>query len=53
MTVGRRDVAVRITPTSGVPVDRFGAETAVKDVLSGIGLVAVARVSVDAHGVIA
>ncbi|UUE21452.1 hypothetical protein [Microbacterium sp. J1-1] len=53
VTVGRRDVAVRITPTSGVPVDRFGAETAVKDVLSGIGFVAAARVSVDAQGVIA
>ncbi|WP_226531989.1 DUF6286 domain-containing protein [Microbacterium paraoxydans] len=53
VTVGRRDVTVRITPTSGVPVDRFGAERAAKDVLSGIGFPAIPRVSVDEHGVIA
>jgi hypothetical protein len=53
VTVGRRNVAVRITPTSGVPVDRFAAESAVNDILSGIGFVATPRVTVDENGVIA
>ncbi|MFK3676476.1 hypothetical protein ACI2IP_02010 [Microbacterium sp. NPDC090218] len=53
VTVGRRTVAVRITPTSGVPVDRLAAESAVDDVLSGIGFTATPRVTVEANGVIA
>lgn len=53
VTVGRRMVAVRITPTSGLAVDRTAAESAVTDTLSGIGFTATPRVVVDADGVIA
>ncbi|PRB16091.1 hypothetical protein [Microbacterium sp. MYb62] len=53
VTVGRRTVAVRITPTSGIPVDRSAAESAVDDTLVGIGFTATPRVLVEANGVIA
>lgn len=53
VTVGRRMVAVRITPTSGLPVDRKAAESAVNDTLSGIGFAATPRVVIDTNGVIA
>lgn len=53
VTAGRRTVAVRIVPTSGVPVDRRQAESAVVDTLSAIGFSATPRIIVDANGVIA
>ncbi|QYM65194.1 DUF6286 domain-containing protein [Microbacterium sp. Se5.02b] len=53
VTVGRRMVAVRITPTSGIPVDVGAADAAVNDVLTGIGFAATPRVSVEPDGVIA
>lgn len=53
VTLGRRSVAVRITPTSGVRVDRRAAESAVNDTLSGIGFASAPRVVVDTDGVIA
>lgn len=53
VTMGRRTVSVRITPTSGVPVDPTAAESAVNETLSGIGFAATPRVVVEARGVIA
>lgn len=53
VTVGRRTVAVRITPTSGIPVDPKSAASAVDDTLSGIGFAATPRVFIDEKGVVA
>jgi hypothetical protein len=53
VTVKRRTVAVRITPTSGIPVDRASAESAVVDTLSGIGFAATPRVVIEERGVVA
>lgn len=53
VTIGRRIAVVRITPTSGIPVDRSLAESAVADTLSGIGFTATPRVVVASEGVIA
>lgn len=53
VTVGRRNVTVRITPTSGIPVDRFAAESAVTDILAEIGFSANPRIIVEASGVVA
>lgn len=53
VTVGRRSVAVRITPTSGLPVDAAAAESAVNDTLSGIGFASTPRIIIEADGVIA
>ena len=53
VTAGRRSITVRITPTSGIPVDRFAAESAVNDTLAGIGFAATPRVVIEANGVIA
>ncbi|MBO0982199.1 hypothetical protein, partial [Microbacterium sp. SD291] len=52
-TMARRAVIVRITPTSGVPVDRAVAAGAATDVLSGIGFPAAPRVIVSPRGVVA
>lgn len=51
--VGRRSVTVRITPTSGVPVDPAAAESAVVETLAGIGFTAEPRVVIDRNGVVA
>lgn len=53
VTVGRRSVAVRITPTSGLPVDAAAAESAVNDTMSGIGFASTPRIIIEADGVIA
>ncbi|WP_337004308.1 MULTISPECIES: hypothetical protein [unclassified Microbacterium] len=53
VTAARRSIVVRITPTSGIPVDRFAAESAVNDILSGIGFTATPRVVIETNGVIA
>lgn len=53
VTVGRRAATVHITPTSGVPVDRSAAESAVEDTLGGVGFSLTPRVDVAAEGVIA
>jgi hypothetical protein len=53
VTVGGRITSVRITPTSGLPVDRTAAEAAVADTVSGIGFVTTPRISIAAEGVIA
>lgn len=53
VTVGRREVTVRITPTSGMPVSRSAAASAVEDTLSGVGFALTPRVIVAPEGVIA
>lgn len=53
VTIGRRVATVRITPTSGIPVDRSAAESAAADTLSGIGFTATPRIVVASEGVIA
>lgn len=53
VTVASRTVAVRITPTSGIPVDRSAAEAVVNDILSGVGFTALPRVVVEERGVVA
>lgn len=52
VTIGRREATVRITPTSGVPVDRAAAASGVEDALSGIGFALTPRVIVAPEGVI-
>lgn len=53
VTVARRVVAVRITPTSGVPVDSAAVKAAAEGTLATLGFSAAARVSVAERGVIA
>ncbi|WP_431806779.1 hypothetical protein [Microbacterium paraoxydans] len=52
VTVGRRSATVRLTPTSGVPVDREAAQTAAADVLSEVGFALTPRVHVETEGVV-
>lgn len=53
VTVGRRVVTVRITPTSGLPLDRAEAEAAVTETLAEIGFAATPRLIVAPRGVVA
>jgi len=53
VTMGRRTVSVKVTPTSGIPVDPEVAESAANEILSGIGFAATPRVVVETNGVIA
>lgn len=52
VTVGRRAATVRLTPTSGVPVDRDAARTAVVRVLDEVGFALTPRVLVATEGVV-
>ncbi|MEE6389017.1 hypothetical protein V3G71_09235 [Microbacterium paraoxydans] len=53
VTVGRRTVLIRVTPTSGVPVDPDAAEDAAARVLDEAGFRLSPRVQVAREGVIA
>ncbi|WP_292787273.1 MULTISPECIES: hypothetical protein [unclassified Microbacterium] len=53
VTVGRRTVLIRVTPTSGVPVDPAAAEDAAGRVLDEAGFRLSPRVQVAPEGVIA
>lgn len=53
VVVGRRAVSVRITPTSGVPVDSRAAEDAAGETVRAIGFPSAVRVAVAAEGVVA
>lgn len=53
VTVERSITTVRITPTSGLLVDRIAAESAVVETLSGIGFTTAPRIIVAEEGVIA
>lgn len=52
VTVGRRTVSVRITPTSGSAIDRDAAVAASEDTLRGIRFPASTRVAVATEGVV-
>lgn len=53
VTLGRRAVTVRVTPTSGVPVDTGAVGCAAEAALAAVGFTAVPRVVVAAAGVVA
>lgn len=53
VTVGRRALTVRVTPTSGASVDSRAAEAAAEETVRGIGFTSVVHVAVTAEGVIA
>lgn len=50
--VGRRTATVRLTPSSGIPVDRAGAQRAVQQAADGFGLSPAirTRVTIDRRG---
>lgn len=50
--VGRRAVHVRVTPTSGLPIDRRMVKDAVSEAMSGAGFDADVKVSVSERGVV-
>jgi len=50
--VGRRTVLARVTPTSGLPVDRRMVQEAVSEAMSGAGFDADVKVSVSERGVV-
>ncbi len=51
-TVGRRSVWVRVTPTSGLPVDQQIVYDAASEVLSGAGFDAAVKVTIARRGVV-
>lgn len=53
VTVGRRALTVRITPTSGASADSRAAEEAARETMRGIGFTSAVRVTVTAAGVVA
>jgi len=52
VTVARRDLTVRITPTSGVSVNSRAAEEAAGETMRAIGFTSAVRVTVAAEGVV-
>lgn len=53
VTVRRRVVVVRVTPTSGIPVDRAAVESTVDDTLAAVGFASTPRVVIERNGVVA
>ncbi|WP_423463827.1 hypothetical protein ACO229_03840 [Promicromonospora sp. MS192] len=51
-TVGRRRTTVRVTPTSGVPVDHAAATEAAADAVAAVGFTTTARLTVAPQGVV-